>query len=92
MSSRLELKTINHRYSDAKEDVLKDISLAVEASRSVALLRASGSGKSTLLRVAAGLEGPAAGQVLVDGEDLTGTHPTVVVSRWCSRIHCCSRT
>ncbi|WP_051441503.1 ABC transporter ATP-binding protein [Arthrobacter sp. H14] len=75
MSSRLELKTISHRYSDANEDVLKDISLTVEASQSVALLGVSGSGKSTLLRVAAGLEDPAAGQVLVDGEDLAGTPP-----------------
>lgn len=75
MSSHLELKAITHRYAGAKENDLNDVCLTVDASRTVALLGASGSGKSTLLRVAAGLEEPAAGQVLVDGEDLSGTPP-----------------
>ena len=52
--------------------MLHEVSLIVEPSRCVALLGASGSGKSTLLRIAAGLDEPSSGQVLVDGSDLDG--------------------
>ncbi|GAA1346943.1 ABC transporter ATP-binding protein [Arthrobacter roseus] len=75
MSSRLELKNISHLYHGTSEPVLKDLGLTVEASQTVALLGASGSGKSTLLRVVAGLEEPSAGQVIVDGQDLTEIPP-----------------
>lgn len=75
MSSRLELRTISHRYSGGKQNTLHDVCLTVAASQCVALLGASGSGKSTILRVAAGLEDPAEGQVLIDGADLSGAPP-----------------
>ena len=40
-----------------------------------ALLGGSGSGKSTLLRMLAGFEAPDAGQVLLDGQDITALPP-----------------
>jgi sulfate transport system ATP-binding protein len=51
---------------------LDTVSLAIADGSLTALLGPSGSGKSTLLRVIAGLERPDAGQVLIEGEDVTG--------------------
>ena len=50
---------------------LDGVSVDVPTGSLTALLGPSGSGKSTLLRVIAGLEQPDAGQVLLDGEDVT---------------------
>lgn len=50
---------------------IKDFSIAVAADEYVTLLGPSGSGKSTLLRLMAGLECPDAGNVMLDGQDIT---------------------
>jgi thiamine transport system ATP-binding protein len=55
--------------------ILHDVSLDVGAGERLALVGPSGSGKSTALRVAAGLQRPTAGHVLLDGADVTGLPP-----------------
>ena len=50
--------------------ILHEVSFAVEAGESLAILGASGSGKSTLLGLLAGLDVPSSGSVLLDGNDL----------------------
>jgi thiamine transport system ATP-binding protein len=55
--------------------ILDDVSLDVAAGERLALLGPSGSGKSTALRVAAGLQRPTVGWVLLDGVDVTGLPP-----------------
>jgi len=56
-------------------DVLDRVELDVGESERLAVLGPSGSGKSTLLRTIAGLVRPAAGRVLLGGEDITGVPP-----------------
>ncbi len=53
-------------------NILNGVSLAVGQGEAVALTGPSGSGKSSLLMVAAGLETPSAGQVILAGTDITG--------------------
>jgi putative ABC transport system ATP-binding protein len=50
--------------------ILHEITFAVEAGDSLAIVGASGSGKSTLLGLLAGLDVPSSGSVLLNGADL----------------------
>lgn len=70
MSSGLEFRATSRSFGS--HEVLHDVSLTVHPAECVALLGASGSGKSTLLRLAAGLDEPTAGQILIDGDDVRG--------------------
>ena len=51
--------------------LLDDVSLSVATGDSLAIIGASGSGKSTLLGILAGLDTPSAGQISLDGHELT---------------------
>ncbi len=56
---------------------LQRVSFAVARGEIVCLVGPSGSGKSTLLRIIAGLTQPDTGSIRLDGEAITGPHPTV---------------
>jgi ABC-type sugar transport system ATPase subunit len=55
--------------------VLGPLDLRVAAGELLVLAGPSGSGKSTLLRALAGLVEPAAGRMLIDGDDLAAKAP-----------------
>jgi putative ABC transport system ATP-binding protein len=51
--------------------IVRDVSLAIEARETVAIVGPSGAGKSTLLALLAGLDLPTSGKVWLAGTDLT---------------------
>jgi sulfate transport system ATP-binding protein len=69
----IEARHIVKRFGDFT--ALDDVTVEVEVGSLTALLGPSGSGKSTLLRVIAGLERPDAGQVCLEGSDVTNVAP-----------------
>lgn len=69
----LELKDISFQVNDetADKEILKNINLKIE-DRCVAMTGPNGGGKSTLAKLIAGIVTPTSGQILLDGEDITG--------------------
>jgi ATP-binding cassette subfamily B protein len=67
---RVELDGVTLQYEGAKHPAVHDVSLAVEAGTTVALVGATGSGKTTLVQLLPRLYDPTAGRVLVDGVDV----------------------
>jgi ATP-binding cassette subfamily B protein len=73
---RVELRDVTLRYAAAPSaegeavPALHDVSLEVDAGKTVALVGPSGSGKTSLVALIARLYDPTAGSVLVDGVDV----------------------
>jgi len=69
--SDIELRDVGFRYSDGEPEVLRGVSLRIEAGESVAIVGPSGCGKTTLLKLMLGIHPPASGEVLIGGVSLT---------------------
>ena len=68
--STLTFDHVSHDY--AGQSTVDDICLTAEAGRILCLLGPSGSGKTTLLRLAAGVETPSSGRILLSGREVGG--------------------
>ena len=68
----LRLDGVVRRYDDV--EAVRGLDLEAGPGEIVALLGPSGAGKSTTLRIAAGIDKPDEGRVLVDGADVTKEH------------------
>lgn len=68
IASRLTLEAVSRRFG--RVTALEDIDLNTEPGEIVSLLGHSGCGKSTLLRIAAGVDAPTSGRVLLDGREV----------------------
>ena len=66
---RIEFRDVSFGYQ-AGQEVLREVSFAVEPGQTVALVGPTGAGKSTIINLVARFYDPTAGEVLVDGHDL----------------------
>jgi len=69
----VELKNVSKGYGDTS--ILKNINLTVNEGEFIAIVGFSGSGKSTLISLIAGLISADSGEVLKQGEAITGPGP-----------------
>src|SRR5262245_61456206 len=65
----VEVRGLSRHYDAVV--ALRTVSMKIEPGEFVALLGPSGCGKTTLLRCIAGLISPTAGDVMIDGRDIT---------------------
>ncbi len=72
MTSPALLELIGLRKSYGALEVLRGVDLAVRSGELVCVVGPSGSGKSSMLRCCNRLEEPTAGQIVVDGAEITG--------------------
>ena len=64
-------KVYTTRFGGNQVTALKDVNFAVEDGEYVAIMGESGAGKTTLLNILAARDRPTAGEVLLDGHDIT---------------------
>ncbi|MGD9917320.1 MAG: ABC transporter ATP-binding protein [Paenirhodobacter sp.] len=69
----LQIRNVTKRFGSYT--AVNDVSLDIYRGELFCLLGGSGCGKSTLLRMLAGFETPTSGQILIDGEDMSGVPP-----------------
>ena len=69
----IELKQVRKDFGEVK--VINDVSLKIDDGQFAVFVGPSGCGKSTLLRLVAGLEDITAGQILIDGKDVSTVGP-----------------
>ncbi|MBW8637146.1 ABC transporter ATP-binding protein [Hoeflea sp. WL0058] len=74
-AATLTFDEVSHGYDG--HATIRNLSLTAQAGKILCLLGPSGSGKTTLLRLAAGIEAPTRGRVLLDGKEVSG--PSVFV-------------
>jgi ABC-type multidrug transport system fused ATPase/permease subunit len=79
----VELRDVTFAFGDepGAEPALRDVSLAVEAGTTIALVGATGAGKTTLVQLIPRLYDVTAGAVLVDGVDVRTVDPRALRSQ-----------
>jgi len=70
---RLELRGVSKSFGGVR--VLSDISFTLRAGEVVGLLGDNGAGKSTLIKIMTGVHGPDSGEMLFDGQKVSGLTP-----------------
>ena len=66
----LEINDVSKSFEE--EQIIRDISIELKEGEIVSLLGVSGGGKTTLFNIIAGLSMPDKGNVILEGEDITG--------------------
>ena len=57
--------------NDGKAEIIRDISLHIDANKFIVITGPNGGGKSTLAKIIAGIETPTSGTIAFQGEDIT---------------------
>ncbi len=80
----LEVKDLVAGYGDAR--ILHGVNAYVDGGEVVVVIGPNGAGKSTLIKAIAGLITPVSGQVLLDGQDVTGLASQTIVGMGMSYV------
>ena len=75
MTNHIELRSIVKTFTKKKNEeilVLDHVDLDIKKGEFISLLGPSGCGKSTLLNIVAGLEKPSEGELIVNGQKVSG--------------------
>jgi len=71
----IEVKNLSHHYRHQRDLVVNGIGFTVGRGEALAVIGRSGCGKSTVLHLLAGLLLPSSGEILVNGDVVTGPSP-----------------
>ena len=77
--ARLTFEAVERSFGE--RHALQGVSLDIAPGEVIGVLGPSGCGKTTLLRIAAGIERPSAGRVLLDGSEVAGPNRFVLPER-----------
>jgi branched-chain amino acid transport system ATP-binding protein len=80
----LEVKNLNAGYGYLQ--ILRDVSLTVDTGEYVCLVGPNGAGKSTTLKAIAGLVAPQSGEILFQGESISGLPGNKVMKKGISLV------
>jgi branched-chain amino acid transport system ATP-binding protein len=80
----LDIEGLRAGYGEVQ--ILRDVSLKVEAGEMVTLVGSNGAGKSTLLNAICGIVRPTAGRVRLDGTDITGWPSEAIVAEGITQV------
>lgn len=81
----LELKNVVAGYLRGV-NVLRGVNLHLNPSELICLIGPNGAGKSTVLRTISGLLSPSQGQIIFDGESITGLRPDLILRRGIAHV------
>ena len=70
----LELKNLSFSVNEgnSSKEILNNINLKIDDKKFIVITGPNGGGKSTLAKIIMGIEKPTSGQILFNGEDITG--------------------
>ena len=68
----LEVKNLSFTVPGTDTGIINDVSFTLQDGKFLVLTGPNGGGKSTLARLIMGIEQPTAGQIIFNGEDITG--------------------
>jgi branched-chain amino acid transport system ATP-binding protein len=80
----LKIKNINTYYGQVH--ALKNVSLHLTEGEIVTLIGANGAGKTTLLNSLSGIVPPKSGEILFDGNPISGLTPSKIVKKGISQV------
>ena len=81
----LELKNVVAGYLRGV-NVLRGVNLHLNPGELICLIGPNGAGKSTILRTISGLLSPSQGQIIFDGESITGLRPDLILRRGIAHV------
>jgi ATP-binding cassette, subfamily B, bacterial len=75
LADGIRLEAVSYCYPGRDEPTLRDVTVALPAGSTVAIVGDNGAGKSTLVNLLAGLCRPTSGRILADGTDVATLDP-----------------